>query len=440
MRVVLAVTWLTLKELGRRKIFITLTFFFLALNFSFPHILKGDGTFKGQVQILISYALNFTVFFVAVLNALFGVTVLRREWREKILHLLDVKPAARAQILLGKYLGLMVLNVCLLVVVYASLSINLSWLVEPVDGRDKASITLAKDQVLTSRRAVVHRFTDQMKEQIMSNKKTYSVEKGKTYRWDFDGIKVPEGVKTLSLKYKFYSTTTSDSFRMQVLWLIGDPTKGGGFIRRQTNNAVNLSHELIFPASLVKSGEPLTVQCLNIPTNNKTLLFPFIDGMSVLLKDSSFELNLAKAFVVLFFQLALLAAIAIACTTFLSSPVSLMCVLTVYLLLLSGGLLQSLSSKPVLPTAQEKMLSKSKNKSFASVAFDSYSKIVARVAKFTVPDYIELSPVGYVSKGMSLSSSLVWIENALFQSLRCLVVLLFGIWIFSTRELAAIKD
>ncbi len=77
---------------------------------------EGDGTIKGQVQMFTTYALGFTGFVLALLTIFFSCRSLAAEVASQQIYAIVSKPIPRWQILAGKWLGIMSLNVLLLMI------------------------------------------------------------------------------------------------------------------------------------------------------------------------------------------------------------------------------------------------------------------------------------------------------------------------------------
>src|SRR6185436_19821238 len=115
MQRVFAVTSLTWKAAFRYRLFWVLSVLLLATVVGLPLLIKDDGSARGFTQILLTYTLS-------TISALLGLSTLwiscgtlARDIEECQVQVVAVKPIARWQIWLGKWLGLMSLNAALLV-------------------------------------------------------------------------------------------------------------------------------------------------------------------------------------------------------------------------------------------------------------------------------------------------------------------------------------
>src|SRR5437016_42092 len=110
----LAIAWLTWKAAFRFRLFLVIAVLLLACVVGLPILIKDDGTARGFTQILLTYTLS-------TISALLGLSTLwlacgtlARDIEECQMQVVAVKPIARWQIWLGKWLGLMSLNAALI--------------------------------------------------------------------------------------------------------------------------------------------------------------------------------------------------------------------------------------------------------------------------------------------------------------------------------------
>jgi len=74
---------------------------------------KGDGTIKGRVQMFLGYSIGLTGFYLSLLTIFFSCRTLANEIATQQIVILATKPVPRWQILMGKWLGIMILDVML---------------------------------------------------------------------------------------------------------------------------------------------------------------------------------------------------------------------------------------------------------------------------------------------------------------------------------------
>src|SRR5690349_2543928 len=127
MQRLLAIACLTWKAAFRFRLFIVIAVLLLASVVGLPILIKDDGTARGFTQILLTYTLS-------TISALLGLStlwlacgLLAREIEDCQMQVVAVKPIARWQIWLGKWLGIMSLNAALLTISGGSVYGLLLW-------------------------------------------------------------------------------------------------------------------------------------------------------------------------------------------------------------------------------------------------------------------------------------------------------------------------
>ncbi len=127
MQRLLAIAWLTWKAAFRFRLFLVVAVLLLASVVGLPMLIKDDGTARGFTQILLTYTLS-------VITALLGLSTLwlacgtlARDIEECQMQVVAMKPIARWQIWLGKWLGIVSLNAALLALSGASVYGLLQW-------------------------------------------------------------------------------------------------------------------------------------------------------------------------------------------------------------------------------------------------------------------------------------------------------------------------
>src|SRR5580765_3626833 len=122
-----AITWLTWKAAFRFKLFLVVAVLLLVSVVGLPLLIKDDGTARGFTQILLTYTLSTVCGLLGLSTLWLSCGTLARDIEECQLQVVAVKPIPRWQIWLGKWLGIMALNVLLLALSGASIYGLLQW-------------------------------------------------------------------------------------------------------------------------------------------------------------------------------------------------------------------------------------------------------------------------------------------------------------------------
>jgi hypothetical protein len=118
---------LTWKAAFRFRLFWVLTVLLLGSVVLLPLLLKDDGTARGFTQILLTYTLSVITFLLGFSTLWLACGTLARDIEECQIQMVAVKPIARWQIWIGKWLGILLLNIALLAVSGASIYGLLKW-------------------------------------------------------------------------------------------------------------------------------------------------------------------------------------------------------------------------------------------------------------------------------------------------------------------------
>src|SRR6185312_215269 len=175
-RRVFAVAWLTLKAAFRFRLVQVLLVLLLAAVVGLPIVIKHDGTAQGFTQILLTYTLGSIVTLLGFATLWLSCGTLARDIEECQMQMVVVKPVARWQIWLGKWLGLMALNVLALAVSGAAVFGLLKWrsgrLPLEVQQQLRAEILVARGSIKEpfDRNAIEAEVESRLQERLKDNK------------------------------------------------------------------------------------------------------------------------------------------------------------------------------------------------------------------------------------------------------------------------------
>src|SRR5207245_7052979 len=127
MQRLLAIAKLTLKAAFRYRLVQILIALLLGAVMGLPAIIKHDGTAQGFTQILLTYTLGTITTLLGSTTLWQACGTLARDVEECQMQMVAVKPIARWEIWLGKWLGLIMLNAALLALAGGSVYELLHW-------------------------------------------------------------------------------------------------------------------------------------------------------------------------------------------------------------------------------------------------------------------------------------------------------------------------
>ena len=454
MQPLLAIAGLTWKAAFRFRLFLVVAVLLLGAVVGLPLLIKDDGTARGFTQILLTYTLGTITALLGLSTLWLACGTLARDIEDCTMQVVAIKPIARWQIWLGKWLGIVSLNAALLVLSGTSVYALLQWRATrlPADQQQ-----ILRKEVLVARGSAkpasldreIEEETDRLlRERLQKNpdlkadlvearKQVLELVKaefqivppGYPHEWEVDlgsARNLARG-QPLYLRIKFNAADKSVSGTFQGLWQVGVPRKTPLWHSEAMSLAPDTFHEFEVPANYDDNGV-LTVSFMN--ANNTALLFPLEDGLEVLYRQGGFGINFARGLGIIFCWMALLATLGLASASFLSFPVAAFLSLGVLTLALSSGTISNAVSEGTL-LGWNSQAGQPAHSVVDDVAIPVFRGVLGLInlAK-------DFSPIDSLSTGRSVT----WGE--LGRAFGQIVLLLggciglFGIIVFSRRELA----
>ena len=458
MQPLLAIAWLTWKAAFRFRLFLVVAALLLASVVGLPLLIKDDGTARGFTQIVLTYTLGTITALLGLSTLWLACGTLARDIEDCSLQVVAIKPVARWQIWLGKWLGIMSLNAALLTLSGASVYGLLQWRATRLPADQQK---ILRDEVLVARGSAkpgslekeIQAETDRLlRERVQKNpglkadivevrrqileqiKAEYQiVPPGYAHEWEIDLSSMSKATngQPVYLRIKFNAADRSASGTFKGQWWVGVPRKTPLWRSEVMSLAPDTFHEFQVPAYIDDKGK-LTVAFAN--ANNTALLFPLEDGLEVLYPQGGFGLNFIRGVGIIFCWMALLATLGLASASLLSFPVAAFLSLGVLTLALSSGTISNAVTEGTL------MGYNSETGRSGHSALDIIAIPVFRGVLELINLAKNFSPIDALSTGRSVS----WEDLA--RAFGQIVLLLsgciglVGIIIFNRRELATAQS
>jgi len=393
---------------------------------------------------------------------------LSKEVEERQIYTVATKPIPRWQFLLGKWLGLCVLNAGLLAICGGAIYLFTMYMSRlPARPWDAAAL---KWEVLVARQGVlppVPDFTDAVEQRYAALKASgrlspesstptavqalklgflrearqrwRAVAPGDSKTWMFEGIWPNEDCEYIHLRYKLQASPPPPRMRVDHVWIIGDPTKPQ-FAPVPRSDSMDQWHYFPIKRDVVRQDGTLRVTFVNrsirdlntaTPPRNyrSTVAFEEPDGLEVLYEVASFESNFLRSMLLIFFWLMPLSALGLLAGSFLSFSVgALLCSSILIASALSGFVWESLYWVRQRPNPQQDPLD------YFSWLFKPLINLIIN----SVPNLGQYSPVDLLADGRVIRWGVV------IEGFGMMVVVLAGIYlslaivIFWKRELAQV--
>jgi len=368
----LAITALTWKAAFRFRLFWVLAGLLLGSVVALPILLKDDGTARGFIQIMLTYTLSVITTLLGFSTLWLGCGTLARDIEDCQMQMVAVKPIARWQIWLGKWLGLLLLNATLLAVSGASVYCLLLWRAQRLPALEQE---ILRNEIFVARASLKEPAPDiaaEINRQLEKapNKESLSPEQlqdtraqlgerikafqqvvGPNHRreWviDFGLKKHLLGDRPLFLRVKFHAAQTNLTGQYLGLWTIG-PFNTPLAESYPQSLAADTFHEIKLEGGtrLLDPQGRLIVNFVN--RNDTALVFLLEDGLEVLYREGGFGLNFVRGLGIIFCWLALLAALGLTSASLLSFPVAAFCSLSLLIVAMSSGTLSSVVQEGTL--------------------------------------------------------------------------------------------
>jgi hypothetical protein len=415
----------------------------------------GDGTIKGKLQTFVSYGLSLATLLLCLLTIITSVYSVTSDIQQKQIYTVLTKPIRRFQLLLGKLIGVILLDIMLLtlfaVIIY-TITIYMPKFSRLTDDEltrlnnefftARASLTPAEpdvsQEVLDTYKQLekggllgelfLNLSRDEIIAQLTSQKKLEkrAAAVGQELLWEFHNVRPADQNENLFIRFKYDVSVNPPDLQVYSQWFAGDyrQVKYGTKIETpiysfERKDVIRTSREIQIPADAVAQDGYLAIGFINVPLNDTVVIFPLEDGLEVLYKADTFTANFVRANILILARLIFLASLGILASTFLSFPVAiLLCLVFFFTASFSGFVLES---------------------------FDFLSEGLSGVYSYTLkpiigflPQFDKFSPTKFLIPGRLLNWPTMAQVAAPMACIKAPLLLLLGLLIFSYREIAKV--
>jgi hypothetical protein len=448
-----------LREATHNKIAIVLLVLMLLIIAGLPFIVGETDRLQYRIQQFLSYSLGLTGILLSLLTILLACATLSSEIRDKQIFTVMVKPIDRGSYLLGKWIGIVLLNAVLLLVAGGAIYGFVTVYLFNQPARDQLDALAVTEQVLTARVAAQPTPPEEADNEVAKRLNRLLDDQSDAYIEQRGGMAAVEQEIRQQVLTEWRSLGPYGRTRYQSIYVFTDMAKA-----KQIGRSVQLEYKIKVSGEMSDrqtriwwgaNGRMLTPEPRQVPANIKqtelipvdwidetgrlellavnanpqaSISFPAEDGMQLLYTVDRFGPNFARGMVMIWFKLAFLAALGLAAATFLGFPVAaLSCVLVFAAASASHFILESL-------------------RYFGSPQSEVGVRIVSVVMKwiatgFTVPleKYGQFRPIGSLVEGRYIAWGAVGGCALWIGLLWTGVAGLAGWLIFQRKELARVQ-
>jgi hypothetical protein len=451
MKKVWAVARNTIAQALRMKIAAVVVVLLAALLPMMSLVMTGDGTLLGKLQTFSSYSLSLVGMMLCILTIAVSAFTLSDEIRRKQIFLAVTKPVSRWQILLGKFLGVIILDIVLLFF-FASMVYGLTCMIPYMTESSPQDLQYARNEFFTAREGLKTRVNEadlkkrvedryrklekdrrlpesmsqaEVLAQLINEERIreQSIDPGQSRQWEFNGVHPAADPNTMIfVRYKYDASVAPADGKIYGLWSVGDLSSyEQGTLKTPIYNVrwdapVKVVQEFAVPANAVTREGFLGVGFLNSPSMNVSNVM--VQDLEVLYKVSSFTDNYCRALLLLLIRLIFLAALGVTLTTWLSFPVAMLGCLVVFGIgTINGFIVESIEG----------------------LGFG-----IGMVYQFTVHPLLlllprfdgDFSPTKYIISGRAIHWLFLLKVAGETIGLKSLLLMLFGMLVFRSREVA----
>ena len=449
MRSIWAVATNTIKQAVRMKVAAVFLILLLILLPVMGFSATGDGTLKGRLQTFVSYGLSLTSLLLCLLTIIISIYSVASDIEQRQIYTVITKPIRRFEFLLGKLLGVILLDVILLSL-FAAIIYTITIYTPEFLNTTEAERIQANNEFFTARAAltvpavdVSRDVEDTYRKLEISNELPDNISReeiiarltmqkqlakraadvGQVLVWEFKNVEPL--TQSMFIKFKYDVAVNPPDMQVYGRWFAGDyqyirygtESKTPVYERIHKHSVRNF-HEIEVPADVVPEHGRLAVAFQNAPLNNTVIIFP-PDGIEVLYKADTFTGNFVRAVLLILSRLIFLACLGILASTFLSFPVAiLLCLVLFSTASVSGFVIESFS-----------YLSEN-----ISVIYSYTIKWIIQL----LPQFDRYNPPKFLVPARLLSWSLLARCAGVMVCIKAFLLLVIALVIFSYREIAKI--
>jgi hypothetical protein len=419
---IIAISGLTLRTAIRSRVFGLLIAMVVICIAGLPLVIKSDGTAASQTQLFIHYAFGLTMTLLSIAAAWSAAGAVSLEVSGRQMHVLVTKPVHAFEIWLGKWLGLMVINLVMLGLAGGLIYGLLRWTTRNAVLSAGDQIRL-REEILTAHSLIAPEQPVTKPTPSGVGRVMFAVPPAGTQSWIF---RVPERAgpdDALFLQFQFATSRIERQMPVTALWLVGADNSTAPY-RALGSYTPHVDHALKLPSAA--PGQRLTVVYKNVETAEPaTVLFAADTGAQLLIRESGFESNFIRALLLVLARLAFFTALGLTAGALFSFPVA---VFTAFAFLFITGLSGWIGAGELM---DEIDLSPAWLANLLNAATNS----VIQFSNFVTPPLTRFEPLNFLPTGTFIPWALVGAAWGVLAIGYGGALAVFGIWIFSRREM-----
>ncbi len=454
MKAFLGIVIHTVRTAVRSRVFHVLLVFLLLAAFVLPLTVRGDGTAKGQVQVMLTYSLSLTAVVLSLSSLWLACSMLAREIESYTAHLVLTKPVRRTVLMAGKATGIFLLHALLLIVAAGCVLFQVQWRVNHGDFSEE-ELHEVHQEVLVGRRLrqppkpdfvdiTQQEYQRRLKEgELPTDKKPREIKSellrqvkaayteipyGAQRRWMFDNLRLDDDTETLHVRYRLYvgSASGGEQRQTQGTWAIRVPdTEDAEFRTMRVRAMGGAFQKLALPPEAVSEDGRLELVFMNEDPGRESVIFQVSDRPTLMTRAVGFAGNGARAIVLLLLQLAFLSVLGTVVSALFSTPVAVFAGVSYLVIGMAADMAAQevdRESSMLMPPSLEQRISRS----------------LTGAVRLVVASPREFSVAGHLSRGYLVEYDRIAVVFLTVLVLQGGVVAGAGAWAFNRRELGKV--
>jgi len=431
------------------RVFTALLFLVLITVIGLPLTIKGDGTAAGRAQIVIEYTLGSVATLLAITVVWMACGAVSLELTNHQLQLVLTKPVHRFQVWLGKWLGIVAMTGILLLIAGTVVFFMLSHIVrtsheEQVSsaGRHRA-ITVTRQSItpqsadveaqvaeriraMRKAGAAPQAMTDaQLAYQVRANlrREASTLTPRQSRTWLFTLPHPPRPDQTMLLEFRFASSRVERQ-PVTVGWQVGSMPE------RMETTLPETGASLVLPANAIAGDGTVHITAINHQIDPPTtIVFEEESDLKLILQSPGIATNYIQSLLLIFGNLALLAALGLTAGCLFSMPTASFLALFVLLVMNMSGYITEMAQSGIVTQAH----------AGTAIGLDEYPLVVRFV--FNALNVIlqplqQFTPVQHLAENEMTGWPMTLRGLGLYIGVYSVIIGAIGSWLFNRRETA----
>lgn len=367
-----AISLLAVRSAIRSRLWIALTMMVLAVALGLPVTLKGDGTIHGLSRITITYTMWMSSFLISLAAVWAGCGAISLDVRDRQMHLILTKPVRASEVWVGKWVALAGLTTVLCMAAAGGGAIALRTAVRGGEWTAE-DLRVLQEEILVARQPLApiisdldRRTAERIREEVAAGRwppegesvatarrrirtalqaSEFTVHPGSRTGWE---IELPPRMypsHPAHLRFRFATSTMEAAPVKGRWWLFGESGRECWSVDGEWMPGT--LHSLTLSGLTLMGEQRVRLVFENRDRLGGTLLFDPDDGIRLLVWQGSAAGNFARAWVMMWCHILVLAAVGLTAGSLLSMPVASFVAVTAVLVARMGGYVANMAGQPV---------------------------------------------------------------------------------------------